>query len=59
MAIVYFEAPDIRRVFEVVASSQNPFDVWFREQAKDSTGVDFSQPMPGPLPEVYIDWRTR
>lgn len=59
LGIVYIEAPDIPRVFQVIASSQDPFDVWFREQAKDITGVDFSQPLPGPLPEVYIDWRAR
>ena len=57
MAIVYFEAPDIPRVFEGYGSSQEPFDVWFREQVKDIHGVDFSQPLPGPLPEAFLDWR--
>jgi hypothetical protein len=59
MGIVYFEAPDIPHVFETLARSQEPFDVWFREQAKDITGVDFSQPLPGSPPEVVIDWRSR
>jgi hypothetical protein len=59
MVVVYFEAPNIARAFEVLGSSQDPFDVWFRAQAKDTTGIDFSQPAPGPLPEVYIDWQAR
>ena len=59
MAIVYLEAPDIPRVFEGYASLQEPFDVWFREQVKDIHGVDFSEPLPGPLPEVVIDWRAK
>lgn len=59
MAIVYLEAPDIPRVFEGYTSSQEPFDVWFREQVKDIHGVDFSEPLPGPLPEVVIDWRAK
>jgi hypothetical protein len=59
LVIVYFEAPDIPRVFEGLASSQEPYDVWFREQVKDIHGVDFSRPLPGPLPEVYIDWRAK
>ena len=59
MAIVYLEAQDIPRVFEGYASSQEPFDVWFREQVKDIHGVDFSKPLPGPLPEVVIDWRAK
>jgi hypothetical protein len=59
MAIVYLEAQDIPRVFEGYASSQEPFDVWFREQVKDIHGVDFSHPLPGPLPQVVIDWRAK
>jgi hypothetical protein len=58
-AIIYFEAPDIPRAFEGAARSQEPYDVWLREQLKDTTGVDLSQPLPGPLPEVYIDWRAK
>ena len=59
VAVVYLEAQDIPHVFEAYASSQEPFDVWYREQLKDIHGVDFSQPLPGPLPEVFIDWRAR
>ena len=55
VAVVYLEAQDIPRVFEAYASSQKPFDVWYREQVKDIHGVDFSLPLPGPLPEVFID----
>lgn len=57
LAVVYFEAQDIGRVFEGFATSQEPFDVWFREQALEIHGLDLSQPMPGPLPEAIVDWR--
>lgn len=57
MLILYNEAQDIQRAFEVMAMSQEPFDVWFREQVKEIHGADFSQPMPGPLPETFLDWR--
>ena len=59
MAVVYLEAQDIPRVFEGYASSREPYDVWFREQVKDIHGVDFAQPLPGPLPQVVIDWRAK
>jgi hypothetical protein len=59
MAVVYMEAQDIPRVFEGMGRSQEPFDVWFREQVKDIHGVDFSQPLPGPLPEAFVNWRAR
>ena len=59
MVVVYVEARDISSVFEGFGRSQEPFDVWFREQVKDIHGVDFSQPLPGPLPEAIVDWRAR
>lgn len=57
MAVLYSEAQDVQRVFEGFGMSQELFDVWFREQAKEIHGVDLSQPLPGPLPEAYVDWR--
>ncbi len=57
LAVVYIEAQNISRAFEGLGSSQEPFDVWFREQAKQIHGVDFSEPLPGPLPEAIVDWR--
>jgi len=57
MAVVYVEAQDIAHMFEGIGISQEPFDIWFREQAKEIHGVDFSQPMAGPLPEAIVDWR--
>ncbi len=57
LVVVYSEAQDIPRVFEEFGRSQEPFDVWFREQVKDIHGVDFSQPLPGPLPVAIVDWR--
>ena len=57
LAVVYIETQNIPRFFEGLASSQEPFDVWFREQAKQIHGVDFSEPLPGPLPEAIVDWR--
>ena len=57
MAVIYAEAQDVQRVFEGFGMSQEPFDVWFREQVKEIHGVDLSQPLPGPLPEAFTDWR--
>jgi len=59
MAVVYFEVQDIPSVFEGFGRSQEPFDVWFREQVKEIHGIDFSEPLPGPLPEAIVDWRAK
>ena len=38
-----------------LAASDHPFDRWFREQVRAIHGVDFSQPLPGPLPEQVFE----
>jgi hypothetical protein len=57
MAVLYIEAQDVQRALEGLGMSQEPFDVWLREQVKEIHGVDLSQPLPGPLPEAIVDWR--
>lgn len=57
LAIIYVEAPSVPAVFGGLGASQEPFDVWFREQALEIHGVDLSQPPAGPLPEAIVDWR--
>ena len=38
-----------------IASSQHQVDLWSKEKVKDVHDVDFSQPPPGPMPELYFD----
>ena len=59
LAIVYCEAHDISQVFHGFATSQEPFDVWFRQQVKEIHDLDLTQPLPGPLPEAIVDWRAK
>jgi Family of unknown function (DUF6176) len=59
LAVIYIEAQDIQRVFQGLGSSQEPFDVWFRQQSKEIHSLDLSQPPAGPLPEAIVDWRAR
>lgn len=55
VVIVHFEAADPAAVFSGLASSDEPFDVWFREQVLIATGVDLSTPPEG-LPEQIFHW---
>jgi hypothetical protein len=51
--IVYFDAPDVRAVFEEFIQSQDAFDLWFKEQLKNVTGVDMHNLPPDmKLPEL-------
>ena len=53
--IVYFEAPDPTAVFANLAASTDPFDTWFRGQAQDVSGIDFSKSI-GDLPQAMFQY---
>ena len=56
LEILYLEVDDPARAFQEIAASQEPFDVWFRGFALEHYGLDLTQPLPGPLPELILDW---
>lgn len=53
--IVYYHSPNPEKVHSALAVSQEPFDVWFREQVLDITGIDISTPLPN-LPKQVLTW---
>ena len=57
MAILYIETEDIAHAFQGLATSQDPFDVLFRQRTQEFFGFDLTQPPLGPLPETVFDWR--
>jgi hypothetical protein len=61
MAVVYIEAEDLQQVFGGLATSQDSFDVWFRERVKELfNGVDLAQqPPPFPPPVQVFDGLAR
>ena len=56
VAVVYLEADDIMQVFTGLATSTDPFDVWWREQIQQIHGLDLTQPLPGPPNEQILEW---
>ncbi|HTF51062.1 MAG TPA: hypothetical protein VK735_26765 [Pseudonocardia sp.] len=53
--ILVVEADDPGRAFEMMGTSQEPFDVWLRAMVLDTYKLDLSQPM-GPPPEQLLAW---
>lgn len=53
MLISYIESKDMKKTFEAFAVSKDPFDVWFKEELRKITGIDFTKPS-GPLPELMV-----
>lgn len=58
LAILYIEAEDITRALGGLATSQHSFDTLFRQKTLEFFGFDLTQPPPGPLPEIVLDWHT-
>jgi hypothetical protein len=52
--VLVIEGDPLGAVQKLGASNES-FDVWFRERAKEVHGVDFSQPLPGPPPEQVFE----
>jgi hypothetical protein len=49
---VFFQSEDVPGAVGQFVGSQDPFDLWFKAQVRDTTGVDLNVPPPGPLSEV-------
>jgi hypothetical protein len=52
LLLIYFEARDPMKVLQEFGASKDPFDQWFKQMVKESTGVDLGKPPPEPLPEA-------
>jgi hypothetical protein len=48
IAVVYIEADDLAAAFEGLGTSQDPFDVWFRESVRDVHGINLEDGFPPP-----------
>src|ERR1041385_1891300 len=56
MVIVVMEGENPQATLHSWAASNDPFDVWFKNQAGEISGIDFNQPIPC-LPEHAFAWR--
>ncbi|HYF24861.1 MAG TPA: hypothetical protein VD931_03895 [Baekduia sp.] len=55
VAVVLLEAQDLAAAFEGMASSDEPFDRFFREHVRDVHGLDLAEGFPPP--EQVLDFR--
>lgn len=55
LVIVTLEGDDPVGAFRRMIEQDDEFTRWFLEQAQRVHGVDLTQPLPGPLPELVAD----
>lgn len=55
LMLIWVEADDPERSLGSFIQSQDDFDLWFKSQLLDITGVDLNRAPEG-VPEVLMDW---
>ncbi len=55
IVVVTLDGDDPTGAFQRFGSTDDPFTRWFVQQVKEIHGVDLTQPLPGPMPELAID----
>lgn len=58
LLITYYDCEDLDRMVEGLASSERPFDVWFREQVRKYHGVALEKGPGGDPPELILEVET-
>ena len=53
VAVVYMEADNIARAMEGVASSDDPFNQWFRDRVQDVHGIDLEAGSPPQSQQIH------
>jgi len=53
VAVVYLEADDLATAMQTMATSDDPFDQWFRELVAEVHGMDLAEG--GPPPELVLE----
>jgi hypothetical protein len=52
LLVAYMESGDFGRALEQFSASREPFDMWFKEQLANVTGLDLNDPPEMQLPEL-------
>jgi hypothetical protein len=55
LVILTLEGADPAGAFAQFATANDEFTQWFAQQVREVHGVDLTQPLPGPLPELVAD----
>ena len=50
--VVFFQSEDLGGALSQFVGSQDAFDLWFKSEVKEATGVDLNVPPSGPFSEV-------
>ena len=58
-AVIYIESDDFDTAFSRFVQSQDDFDLWFKQQVLDLSGLDLNNPPEMELPELLSVYEAR
>ena len=58
VGIILIEADHLEQALADLATSDHPFDCWFREQLLTLQGFDLTRPDPAFLPDLVFAWQS-
>jgi hypothetical protein len=56
--VAYMEGADFNKALSMFVQSRDEFDLWFKEQLADATGVDLNDPPELKLPELVSSYES-
>jgi hypothetical protein len=56
--VAYMESADFNKALSMFVQSRDEFDLWFKEQLADATGVDLNDPPELKLPDLVSSYET-
>lgn len=59
LTVVVFDGPGAENFLQKMATSQEPFDRWFRERVSEFHAIDFTRPNILTPAELFLDWEAR
>jgi hypothetical protein len=58
LLVAYMESGDFGQAFEQFVASRDSFDLWFKEQLANTTGLDLNNPPEMQLPQLVSHYET-
>jgi len=58
VGVIFIEAEHQDQLLLALATSDHPFDCWFREQLLTLQGLDLTQPEAALLPDLILSWHS-
>lgn len=54
--LVWYEADEVQAIFDILATSTDDDANWMRSRIEETGGIELTGPLPGPPPELILEW---